>query len=79
MGIHINLNPQFIISFPNIIESIFMSDFSDQWPIAKFVFRVTIKGSTISFQEISGLDQEAEILEYRHGRSKTLIKRKPPL
>lgn len=46
-----------------------MADFPDQWPIAKFHFRVTINGEQISFQEVSGLDQETEVIEYRHGDS----------
>jgi phage tail-like protein len=44
-----------------------MADFPDQWPNAKFHFRATIDGEQISFQEISGLDQETEVINYRHG------------
>jgi phage tail-like protein len=44
-----------------------MADFPDQFPIAKFHFRATIDGQQISFQEVSGLDHETEVLEYRHG------------
>jgi len=46
-----------------------MADFPDQWPIAKFHFRVTIGGEQISFKEVSGLDQETQVIEYRHGDS----------
>ena len=44
-----------------------MADFPDQWPIAAFHFRVTINGEEISFQEVSGLDHEVDVIEYRHG------------
>ncbi|GAB4411214.1 MAG: phage tail protein [Bacteroidia bacterium] len=46
-----------------------MADYQDQWPIAAFHFRVEIGGEQMSFQEVSGLDQEAQIIEYRHGDS----------
>lgn len=46
-----------------------MADFPDQWPVTSFHFSVTIAGEQISFQEVSGLDQEADTLEYRHGDS----------
>lgn len=54
-----------------------MSDYADQWPIAAFHFRVEIGGEQISFQEVSGLDQEAQVIEYRHGDAElfTTIKR----
>ena len=42
---------------------------ADKWPIAKFHFRATIDGNAISFQEVSGLDQETQVIEYRHGDS----------
>jgi len=53
-----------------------MADFPGQWPIPKFHFRVTIDGAQISFQEVSGLDQEVEPIEYRHGDSESFIKMK---
>lgn len=37
------------------------------FPVPKFHFNVTIDGTTISFQEVTGLDQENEHLEYRAG------------
>lgn len=43
-----------------------MSD-SFLWPEAAFHFRATVDGQQISFQEVSGLDQEAETINYRHG------------
>ncbi len=41
------------------------------WPLPKFKFNVTFALATITiqFNEISGLDVEAQIIEYRHGNS----------
>ncbi|MCO6357912.1 phage tail-like protein [Roseivirga pacifica] len=39
------------------------------WPLPKFYFKVTWDGTELSFQEVSGLDAEAQIIEYRHGNS----------
>ncbi len=40
------------------------------WPIPKFHFKVTIAGrGEIAFQEVSGLDTEYDIIEYRAGNS----------
>ena len=46
-----------------------MADFPGQWPIAKFHFRVDVDGTEISCQEVSGLEQNTEVIEYRHGDS----------
>jgi len=40
------------------------------WPMPKFYFKVSWNNTTISFSEVSGLDTEAQIIEYRHGDSK---------
>ncbi|HZX26319.1 MAG TPA: phage tail protein [Telluria sp.] len=40
------------------------------WPLPKFQFSVTMNGQTVSFQEVTGLDIEAQIIEYRAGDSK---------
>jgi phage tail-like protein len=40
------------------------------WPIPKFHFQVKWDSAVMSFQEISGLDTEAQPIEYRHGDSK---------
>ena len=41
------------------------------WPIPRFRFEVKLgDGEVMSFQEVSGLDIEAEPIEYRHGDSK---------
>ena len=39
------------------------------WPIPKFYFQVKWDSEVMSFQEVSGLDVEAEKIEYRHGDS----------
>ena len=48
------------------------------WPVPKFYFLVTIAGTDISFQEVSGLDIETDVMEYRHGDSKTFGTIKKP-
>lgn len=37
------------------------------WPISKFYFQVKWDSEVMSFQEVSGLDVEAQPIEYRHG------------
>jgi phage tail-like protein len=38
------------------------------WPLPKFYFSVTFdNGVTGSFQEVSGLETETKVIEYRHG------------
>jgi phage tail-like protein len=39
------------------------------WPIPKFRFEVKWDSNVMSFQEVSGLDVEAQPIEYRHGDS----------
>src|SRR5690349_1178697 len=39
------------------------------WPMPKFRFEVKWDSAVMSFQEISGLDAEVKVLEYRHGDS----------
>lgn len=39
------------------------------WPLPKFHFQVKWDTEVLSFQEISGLDIEAQPIEYRHGDS----------
>ena len=40
------------------------------WPLPKFYFSVYIGDNTdLPFHEVSGLDVETEIIEYRHGNS----------
>jgi phage tail-like protein len=37
------------------------------WPMPKFNFRVELNGATLNFSEVSGLDAEAQNIQYRHG------------
>jgi phage tail-like protein len=39
------------------------------WPLPKFSFQVCWDSAVFSFQEVSGLDIEAQAIEYRHGDS----------
>ena len=39
------------------------------WPLPKFYFQVKIGETEGAFQEVSGLDMEAQVIEYRHGNS----------
>ena len=60
-----------------------MADGSTQdnvWPLPKFYFKVTLgsQDSTVSFQEVSGLETETQIIEYRHGDSKQFSTIKMP-
>lgn len=48
------------------------------WPLPKFRFSVDIGGKTMSFQEVSGLDVEAQPIEYRAGDSKAFSVTKMP-
>ena len=51
-----------------------MADF----PLPKFHFSVEWGGTKIGFSEVSGLNLELEILEYREGSSPEYFKRKMP-
>ena len=50
------------------------------WPLPKFHFTVKLGSldNTVSFQEISGLETETQIIEYRHGDSKQFSTIKMP-
>lgn len=37
------------------------------WPLPKFYFQVKWDSNLMSFQEVSGLDTETQVIEYRHG------------
>ena len=39
------------------------------WSLPKFYFAVEIGTLNANFQEVSGLDVEAQVIEYRHGNS----------
>jgi phage tail-like protein len=42
---------------------------SPVWPLPKFYFRVQYDGMAMEFQEVSGLDAETQVIEYRAGHS----------
>lgn len=50
------------------------------WPLPKFYFVVSLgsQDSSVSFQEVSGLETETQIIEYRHGDSKQFSTIKMP-
>jgi phage tail-like protein len=48
------------------------------WPLPKFYFSVQIGGANTSFQEVTGLDSEARVIEYRHGDSPSFYPIKMP-
>jgi len=48
------------------------------WPMPKFYFNVLWNDTVIKFSEVSGLDTETEIIEYRHGDSKSFSPIKMP-
>ncbi|MFN8307162.1 MAG: phage tail protein [Ferruginibacter sp.] len=50
----------------------------DNWPIPKFQFQVIIDGEHISFTEVSGLDMETQVIEYRHGNNQVFSAVKTP-
>jgi phage tail-like protein len=49
-----------------------------EYPLPKFHFQVEWGGSQIGFTEVSGLDVETEVIEYRHGASPEYHKIKMP-
>ncbi|GAA3630170.1 phage tail protein [Flavivirga jejuensis] len=48
------------------------------YPLVKFHFTVDWAGTNIGFTEVSGLDLETELIEYRHGASPEYSKIKMP-
>ncbi|WP_215395578.1 phage tail protein [Rheinheimera oceanensis] len=48
------------------------------WPLPKFYFQVKWDSEVMSFQEISGLDVEAQIIEYRAGDNPVFSATKMP-
>ena len=49
-----------------------------EYPLVKFHFQVDWGGTKIGFTEVSGLDVETEVVEYRQGASKEYSKIKMP-
>lgn len=50
----------------------------NDYPLVKFHFQVEWGGTKIGFTEVSGLDVETEMIEYRHGASPEFSKTKMP-
>jgi phage tail-like protein len=50
----------------------------NDYPLVKFHFQVEWGGTKIGFTEVSGLDVETELIEYRHGASPEFSKTKMP-
>lgn len=50
------------------------------WPMPKFYFEVSLGDdmANVAFQEVSGLDEEVQPIEYRHGNSKQFSTIKMP-
>lgn len=49
------------------------------WPLPKFYFTVQLgDDTTISFQEVTGLESETKAIEYRHGNSPIFAPTKMP-
>ncbi|RMA58873.1 phage tail protein [Ulvibacter antarcticus] len=51
---------------------------AESYPLVKFHFSVDWAGTNIGFTEVSGLDVETELIEYRHGASPEYSKIKMP-
>ncbi|MEQ9289279.1 MAG: phage tail protein [Cyclobacteriaceae bacterium] len=51
---------------------------NNTWPLPKFHFEVKIGEEEWFFQEVSGLESEVDVLEYRHGKSKQFAVFKMP-
>jgi phage tail-like protein len=51
---------------------------ANEYPLPKFHFQVDWGGSKLAFTEVTGLDMEREIIEYREGSSKEYSKLKMP-
>ena len=55
------------------------ADYATQWPLPKFRFSVDLgSGGTASFHEVSGMNVESQIIEYRLGDDATFTKAKMP-
>ncbi|QFT93148.1 T4-like virus tail tube protein gp19 [Roseovarius sp. THAF9] len=48
------------------------------WPLPKFSFLVSWDDTELSFQEVSGLDAESDVIDYRAGNSKVFSAIKMP-
>jgi phage tail-like protein len=48
------------------------------WPLPKFSFSISVNGTAYPCQEVTGLDAETQVIEYRHSNSKTYSTIKMP-
>jgi phage tail-like protein len=48
------------------------------YPLPKFHFRADFGSDSVSFTEVSGLDVETEVIEYRDGANRSYSKQKIP-
>lgn len=55
-----------------------MSDEDTLWPLPKFYFSVTGIPGTPVFQEVTGLETETQVIEYRAGNGKAFAAQKMP-
>jgi phage tail-like protein len=51
---------------------------SSVWPLPKFHFQVKWDDAELAFQEVSGLDMEAQVIEYRAGNNPVFSTSKMP-
>ncbi|MGZ5051480.1 MAG: phage tail protein [Methylobacter sp.] len=52
----------------------------NNWPLPKFYFEVDLGSElkSVAFQEVSGMDKEVQVIEYRHSNSKLFSTIKMP-
>jgi len=49
-----------------------------EYPLPKFHFEIEWGGTKIGFTEVTGLDKQVEVIEYREGHSRSYSKTKQP-
>ncbi|MFK7908713.1 MAG: phage tail protein [Chitinophagales bacterium] len=51
---------------------------AELWPVAKHYYVLNIDGTEIAFQEVTGLGQDIELIEFRDGDNKQFSNKKQP-
>jgi phage tail-like protein len=51
---------------------------AQEYPLPRFQYQVDWGGAKLTFTEVTGLDQQVEVIEYRHSDSKDFSKIKMP-
>jgi phage tail-like protein len=51
---------------------------AQEYPLPRFQYQVDWGGAKMTFTEVTGLDQQVEVIEYRHSDSKDFSKIKMP-